>query len=333
MTICLISLSACSPYVYNQEIMSFTSGVNSIVSSYQTGQQSLVTLVLQDQQADYVKARSKLTLAAGCLDSNALPPDLLGCAIVPLSEGFSPLSQVTQSYLKSQAQVARAAQIFDALQMYTAALTAVTNATDDATLKLASQNLGGAVGTFSDSIAKIAPGTTVSNTVINSATNLINLGVTAYLDTQRYAVLRATVPAMDAPVSVAGKTMKDALLSIRQVQLAHMVNDLTTTKEPFETGAASKLNQSEYQSQLVALQSKVAAFNQARASNPSATVSAMIEAHKQLATALLNDAGQTHVVLTATLNFASAAEELKASVDAGTTIVPKAVDADADAKK
>jgi hypothetical protein len=250
------------------------------------------------------------------------------------------LTEQTKTDLASQVQVARAAQTFDALKMYAAALTAVTNATDDATLKQASQNLLAAAGTFSASVAKIAPEAALPNTVVTPATNLINLGVTAYLDRQRYAALRATVPAMDAPVAAAGNTMKDALLSIRQVQLAHMVDDLTIAIEPFETGAASKLNQSEYQAQLAALLSKVAAFNQARASDPSATVSAMIEAHKQLATALLNNAGQTQAVLTAALNFANAAGQLKTSVDAGssstetsTTKAPKSSGAGASAKE
>ncbi len=311
MTICIAGISACSPYVYNQEILTFGNGVNSAVSSYQTGQQSVATLVLQDQQADYVKANAKLTLEDGCLDSNALPPSLPGCSIVPLGADPSLLSKRTQSEVAAQAQVTRAAQIFDALKIYAAALTAVTNATDDATLNQASQSLLTAAGTFSTSVAKVVPEAALPNAVIPPATSLIKMGITSYLDRQRYAALRATVPAMNPFVATAGETMRNALLSIRQLQLGHMVYDLTIAKEPFETGAANKLNQPEYQAHLAALQSNVTAFNQARASDPSATVSAMIEAHKQLAAALENDTGQTQAVLTATVNFATAAGQIK----------------------
>lgn len=340
MAICLVGISACSPYVYNQEITSFSNGINSTVSSYQTGQQTVASLVLQDQQADYVKARARLTLESGCLDSNALPPNLPECAVVPFSGGIPPLTEQTKTDLASQVQVVRAAQTFSALKMYATALTAVTNATDDATLKQASQSLQSAVGTLLASVTKVAPEAKLSSAVASPASNLITLGITAYLDRQRYAVLRDTVPRMDGPVAATGITMRDALLAIRQMQLARMVDDLTAAIEPFETGPASKLSESEYKSQLAALLTKVAAFNQAPASDPSATVSAMIEAHKQLATALLNNAGQTQTVLTAALNFATAAGQLKTAVDAGssstatsTTKAPKASDAGAGKKK
>ena len=97
MAICLVGISACSPYVYNQEITSFSNGINSTVSSYQTGQQTVASLVLQDQQADYVKARARLTLESGCLDSNALPPNLPECAVVPLSGGIPPLYRANEN--------------------------------------------------------------------------------------------------------------------------------------------------------------------------------------------------------------------------------------------
>ncbi|MDR3632144.1 MAG: hypothetical protein P4L42_17630 [Desulfocapsaceae bacterium] len=335
--ICLGGISACSPYVYNQEISGFSTGVNATVASYQSGQQSLSGLVLQDKQADYVKAKTRLTLQEGCLDANALPPGLPECGVVPFSGDPSPFTQTTQNDLRLQAQVARAAQVFNALKIYAAALTAVTNAADDTSLKQASQDLGTAMGTFSTATAAVAPEAPQTAAVIDSATNLIGQGLSGYLDEQRYRALKASVPAMDVSVAAMGKTMTDALLSIRQMQLAHMADDMISLAEPFETGAAGKLSQAEYQDRLTALESKVAAFNQARAGDPRATISALVEAHRQLAAALTNDTGQAPVVLNASLNFAVAAEQLNASLAAGTaapkTAVPKTAAAGTGAKK
>lgn len=315
----LASLVACSPYVYNQEITNFSNGVNSIESSYQTGQQAIATLVLQDQQSDYVNNKAKLTLANGCLDSNALPPTLPECAIVPFSSSKVPLADQTQSDIASYAQLTRAGQTFDALKAYTAALTAVSNATDDATLDQASQSLQTAIGNFATEASKVAPKDASLNTAATIVKIPVNSIIITALDAKRYAALKATVPTVDPFIAASSKTLTDALLSIRQVQLAHMVDDMTDAAEPFESGDAGKLTQSGYQNQLAALQSKVAAFNQARLSNPSATISSMIEAHKQLATALQNNTGQSQAIATAVLNFATAAGQLKTAVDSSSS--------------
>ena len=319
LAVCLICLSACSPYIYNQEITSFSSGINSTVSSYQAGQKLVAALVLQDQEADYVKARARLTLENGCLDPTASPTALPGCSVTPLPGAPSPLTERTTKELAAQAQVAKAAQTFDSLKTYAAALLAVINATDDTSLKQASQNLGTSVGTFSTAVAKVVPEAVLLDTMVSSATNLIDMGVTTYLEEQKFMTLQATVPDMDAPVTAAGKVMEDALLSIRQVQLAHMAEGLKTAKEPFETGDAGTLNEAEYKTRLAALLSQVTAFNQARASNPATTISAMLKAHKQLVTALLNHTGKSEAVMTAARNFATAAEQLRTSFAAGSS--------------
>ncbi len=316
--ICVASVSGCSPYVYKQEIANFSSGVNATVSSYKTGQESVSTMILQAQQVDYANAKAKLTLGNGCLDTNSPPPNLEECALVPFGSQ-SLLSNQTQAELRSQKQVARAGQSFEALKLYADALSALINADDNTSLNQASQNLTAAVGAFSAAVVKVAPGAALPNTGITPTANLFSLSVTAYLDKQRYAVLRATVPAMDVHVAAVSKTMTDALLSIRQVLLAHMVDDLTIAIEPFQTGVAGKLKQSEFTDQLAALQTKVTAFNQARASDPSATIDAMAKAHNQLAAALLNGTDQGLAVLAMAQNFATAAGQLKTSIIAGSS--------------
>ena len=155
------------------------------------------------------------------------------------------------------------------------------------------------------------------NTVVSSATNLVNLGVSTYLEEQRYATLLAIVPEMDASVHTAGKIMKDALLAIRKVQLAHMVDELKKDKEPFDTGNMEDLSQAEYRTQASALMSGVATFNLARASDPSATISAMIEAHGQLAEALKNNTGKDQDLVAAAQKFSKAAQQLNTAVNIG----------------
>lgn len=51
------TVSACSPYVYNQDITSFSKGVDTVESSYQTGQQAVGTIIAQRRQAAEATAR------------------------------------------------------------------------------------------------------------------------------------------------------------------------------------------------------------------------------------------------------------------------------------
>jgi hypothetical protein len=313
-----VGLSACSPYVYNQEITGFSNGVDTVAASYQSGQQAVDTIVTQRQQAADATARTRLLLLPGCdqTDPSGTPPKLPDCAIVAWSATAAPPPTVVQKDL------ADAAPAFDALKAYAASLTAVTAAADETALRQASQSLTTAANGLAGTVAKLAPAASPAGGFVTPVGGVISQGITLYLDQRRLAVLRSTVPAVDPDVQVLGQTVQAALLDIRAQQLLQLGTDLRSDAEPLEVAAASKLSPADYQSKLAALQVRIAAFNQARAADPTGTVAAMVSAHHQLAAALEANSGQQMAVLAAVQTFVTAAGQFKTAVVAADKAAP-----------
>jgi hypothetical protein len=313
-----IALSACSPYVYNQEITGFSTGVNAVAASYQTGQQAVDAIAAQQWQAANATARTRLLLLPGCdqTDPSGSPPKLPDCAIVAFSAKAAPAPTAVQQNL------ADAAPAFNALKAYAAALTAVTAAADETALNQASQSLTTAANGLAGTVAKLAPAASPASGFVAPIGSLIGQAVTLYLDQRRLAVLRSAVPAVDPDVQVLGQTVQAALLDIRAQQLLQLGTGLRSDAEPLEVATVSKLSTADYQSKLAALQVGIAAFNQTRAADPTATVAAMVTAHHQLAAALQANSGEQMAVLTAVQTFATAAAQLKTAVVAADTARP-----------
>lgn len=303
-------VSGCSPYVYNREIGSFSNGVTSVVSAYQTGERAIDSSARQQEIASDAKARTRLALLAGCsqMDPRGTPPKLPDCAVVPYDTAAAPALSTVRKKLTD------AAPAFNALQAYGAALTAVTNAADDTALQTATQGLTTATSGLAAAVAKIDPAASPASSLVTPVGSLIGQGISIYLDQRRYAALKATVPAMDSNVAVLGRTVRAALQDIRAQQLGQMESDLKDTVKPLILPTVGQLSESDYRSKLAALQAQVAAYNLARTADPATTVAAMVAAHHQLSQALQADAGQAMAVLTAAESFATAASQLQTAV-------------------
>lgn len=310
----LVLPAACSPYVYKQEIADFGSGVQAIASSYQTGSQAFDAKVEQQRQADNAAARTRLTLLTGCdhMVASGTPPKLADCGVVV--RGAATLPPPTPE----QVTLAKAKPALVALTTYVAALNAVTNAADATTLTQAEQGLTSAVGSLAGAIGKIAPSASAASPIITTSTTLLGTAISAYLDNRRYSVLQAKVPAADNDVRLAARVVEAALLAIHATQLQQMQQDMHAAALPFQTAAVSKLSPADYQAKRTTLEAKVAAFNQTRAADPATTIAALIDAHHKLAAALQDGTGQAESVLATAQNFLSAAQKLKAAIDAAT---------------
>ncbi len=310
------TLSACSPYVYNPEITAFSTGVDAVVASFQAGRQSVDTMVVQQRQMAAITARARLLLLPGCdeIDPSGTPPTLPDCAVVPFDATSAPAPSAAQKNL------ADAAPAFNALEAYAAALKSVTAAADEAALTQAVQSLATAADGMAGTAQKLAPAAGQAGSLVTPAGSLIGQAFTIYLDQRRFAALRSAVPAMDPAVRVLGQTVQAALIDIRTRQLLQVESDLRRDARPLETPAVSMLSTGDYQGKLDTLESRIAAFNQARAADPAATVAAMVSAHHDLAQALQAGSGQGIAVLTSMQTFVATAEQLKAAtvVAAGT---------------
>lgn len=306
-----VVLSGCSPYVHDQEIEQFSNGVNAVVSSYQTGRRAVDTIVAERQRTGDAAARRPLLLLPGCdqMDAGGVPPTLPACAVAA--------SGATAAPTPVQKHLADAAPAFNALKAYAGALTAVTTAADETALNQATQGLTSAESGLIGAVAEVAPAAAAANSGITALGNVMGRSIALYLDQRRYAALRSTVPAMDHFVQALGRTVEAALSSIRAQQLLALGSVLRGDAERFAPAAVGRLDVGDYQSGRVTLETEVAAFDQARAADPAASVTAMIEAHHQLALALQANAGQGTAVASAVATFELAAEKLEVAVAAG----------------
>ncbi|HVC63296.1 MAG TPA: hypothetical protein VND19_23400 [Acetobacteraceae bacterium] len=305
-------LSACSPYVYNPEITGFSTGVAAVVSSYQTGRQAVDAIVAQRQVAAEIAARARMTLLPGCTqrEPSGTPPRLRDCAIVTFGATAVPAPTPAQQAL------ADAAPAFNALNAYAASLAAVASAADATALSQATQSLTAAAGGLAGAVATLHPAAAPAGALVTSGGSLIGQGIALYLDQRRLAALRSTVPRLDPDVQILGQTVRAALLEIHLLQLRQLDRELLRDSAPLEAATVGRLSAAAYQSKRAAVAAEVAAFNQARAADPAATVTAMVVAHRQLAAALRDNAGQGLAVLTTVRNFIAAAAQLKTAIGA-----------------
>jgi hypothetical protein len=312
----MAGVSACSPYVFTPEISGFSTGVSALVSSYQTGRQSVSTITEQEREQANAAARKRLLLLPGCdqRDPSGTPPKLPDCAIVPFGAAGAPAPTTAEQAL------ADAAPAFDALKAYAEALEAVSKAADEKTLNTATQNLATAAGSLTGAVAKLDPAAKGASAAIKPLGGLLGQGIAIYLDERRYDALRDTVPSLDPAVQTLGRTVTAALLDIRAHQLGRLQQQMAAQAEPLEMASVAKLKPSDYQAQLSALSATVSAFNLARASDPSQAVAAMQSAHAKLAEALRDGTGEQAAVLETIGGFVAAAQ----TVDTATKAAAKA---------
>jgi len=314
----VLAVSACSPYVYSQDISEFGNGVNAVSASYQAGLQSVDAIAAQQRDLRFAADRTRLILLPGCdqIGPTGKPPRLPDCAIVTFGASSPPPPNAVQKALTG------AASAFDALKSYAAALTALTAANDETALSQAAQTLTSAAAGLATAVTKAAPQAAFAKSFVGPAGGLLGQGIEAYLDQRRLAVLRNTVPAADPVVNDLGQVVAAALLDIRQQQLRQLGPAMREAAEPLEMPSVQQLSAADYRTKLSALEVWVAAYTQARAVDPAAAAEAMIAAHHQLAQALMSNDDQNQAVLAAVDTFAASATQLKAafqSVSAATS--------------
>ncbi|HTW70270.1 MAG TPA: hypothetical protein VME47_10310 [Acetobacteraceae bacterium] len=307
----LLAVSACSPYVYSQEINGFSNGVDAVVASYQIGLRAMDAIAIRQRDAKFAADRTRLILLPGCdqIAATGTPPKLPDCAIVTFGVSSAPPPNAVQKAL------AGAAPAFDALKSYAAALTAVTLANDETALNQATQSLTTAANGLTTAVTKIAPQAVSAKGFMSPAGGLLGQGIEFYLDRRRLAVLRNTVQAVDPAVDNLGQVVSTALLDIWKQQLLQLGPTMRDDAELLETPSVTSLGSADYLAKLSALEVEVDAYTQARAADPTATARAMEAAHHQLAQALMSSNGQDGAILATVQAFVASAGQLKAAFE------------------
>jgi hypothetical protein len=130
-------LSACSPYVYKDEVRGFATGVDNLTAAYAASTAAVNDLTRSAQRDLWVSRRASLAMTIGCTPAASGP-----CAV-------HEVGQQVPAPTQTQTAAADAAVVFTALKDYASALAMIVNAEDrDA--------LDKATGELQDSVTNLA---------------------------------------------------------------------------------------------------------------------------------------------------------------------------------
>ena len=286
----LALVASCSPYVYKSEIDGFATGVKDLATAYNDGRAYVASRDLEDLDAKWAQNRAPLTITA-CEFRDTGAPVNVECALHQVAQPVpspSPLGSAVRD----------AAPIVRALSDYSSALAAVTNAADRESLTAAQTKFKTAVqGLASEAAGKAVP-------AVGPAVDLLNALTAAFLDQQRYEILRSGVSTAREPVAILGKTLAGTLGGIWMVRANELRDAANAEVRNLGTGA-------DYPARLKRAREKVTALETLRSKNPAIAATDMVAAHDALAKALTDDSRQVEAVATAVGTFAAQAKAVK----------------------
>jgi hypothetical protein len=310
--ICLVGLSCCSPYVYKDGITKFGSAVTTVVSSDSTGKAQLESDAQADQAMIFALARTPVTFSPPtCItgtDSNSAPCSITAYnsqSAAAAAKAASELSKTEQFLTTAETQVAAADPVFDRLQKYSNALVAVTNAADQTTFDTASAGLATAAGNLVGDFNKSAGGAAGP-----AAQILADIGG-FYLESRRYAALKSAVTAVDQLMPTLALVATPSLSEIKTARIANLEAQIKMSTNNLSPSKSSRLSLEQYNQEYGTLQTDLNSLNQLTATDPKATVNAMVSTHHALAAALQSGQGQFGAFATELESFAADAEKLQ----------------------
>jgi hypothetical protein len=305
----LVGLAGCSPYNFSREVGAFSTGVDQLSDGFNSGYAALAADRAALAQLQLTSDRARVAIAKSCF---ALPgrssQNEAPCALYRSGDSPSVLSEVEQAGNKTTALLA-------ALKAYAQALVAVTNAADRAAYDAAVGQLASAVGTITKDAG---PQGAAIGTVAPAGVNLIGWVVGAALDQQRFESLKAGVDAVGRPLSdgktipidVVAREAGAGLYALALAQREVLVNELNTLSGPL----GSSLTDAAYRQRLSDAAAVAAVLDRLRQSDPTATASALIDAHKALVAAVDDPNREYSSLVKAVNDFADQAAALHAAL-------------------
>lgn len=296
--------TACSPYVYKDEINSFASGVDNLSDAVKAGTKGVAEDHQSLQRLKWAKSRAMIALTIACSPGEQ-PAQNTGARA---AESVCTIHEAAKPVPKRTAIETKAGVLVKGLQEYAAALAAVTNAADRQALDDAASSLG-------QSISTIVTAVGADTGSAGAVGDLVAFGLGTALDFERFRVLRKRTAEAQAPLSELGKRLGTALDAIRDARVA----ELAEVAQMMATSLQAMPDQASYAERLAALQATTVAIQALRVSNPINAAQDMVKAHDKLVTALADEKRQVAAVGAAIKEFVEKAKALRAAMTAGTT--------------
>ena len=322
--------SACSPYLFADNVQTFSTKMGSIDASYRENAQKIVAERHLANRTLWVHDKPKLVTSPGCdFDTtNPVPCDLMAeGAALPLVNGVSradptaPGPDVCQAATdlptlptpdggKRAAHLERA-DLLKALDNYTAALAAITNAQDRADFDNATAKASAAVGELAGPYASVA----------KPSSSAVLWLVGQDLDYRRLHELQNATQQACEPIHVLTDALGVALEEQRDARLRGLfVLLVRKTQAVNRARTAPGVTDQTYAAALDDAQATANAFQMVRATDPHATALALRNAHDKLVVAVRNNNGEFTALVASLENFDQNANDLAAAARANASV-------------
>lgn len=323
----LSTLTSCSPYLYKDEVTNILSATSSIGSAWKNGQQALT----DDYQQTVLENASWHGLPAVLSGPCVRIPDALADSYVgETKNGHLVLAgqdkpckvDAAQGVLASPAAIDTDANLkrfndaIGALLVYSAALTALTNATDKDGLTKAATSFNTAVSQMAD-VAGKAGASAGDVAAAKAAATLLTDVIGVVLDTRRYAYLKHYVLAIDQIMPTFSHEIGAALRLIPTARRPVLAQRITLEVLHYDT-AAGKLSSAESLSMLMTIQTQATSFNGLDPAKAEALADGLTKTHHALADALRTDKGQVTALFDAAKALANDAEQIDKALTTST---------------
>ena len=311
---CLLAaaLAGCSPYNFSSQVTEFSSGVDKLSTGFNATATALATDRENEVEAKLAAARDKVVASPACdvAVNKAVTGSEAPCLLYRAGGQPSAPSAIEVALGKTRTAIA-------ALQAYSHALAAVTDAADRSAYDAA-------VGKLAQSVAGLAsaagPTGAAAGGGIASGVNLIGWLVGEGLDYQRFDALKRAVnavgtapPGDDTTIGLVTNAIGKGLLLAREEQLTTL--NRTLDAEIAVLGPADR--DADYRQRLADAEALAASIQALREADPVGTAQQLDTAHQALVKAV-NDPSKNIADLTAALSaFSSKAEALQSSLTAG----------------
>lgn len=257
------AVASCSPYNYAKEVGDFDKSASGLATSVTSGHQAVLDDVAASRRRDLIYNQRRVTFPPSCGVDTGLPKDAPPCAVYRV--GGSPIIE------NPDAIPPKLSAALADLKDYTAALAAVTKASDREELNAAVDKLAKAIG----GLAAVVPGGGVAaGTIATAGVNVFGWLVGTALDEQRYLALRDAVRLVDKPIGPTNAKPMDVLSKLIEADLKKLISkraeQLYSDAADVRAKIGPGIGEDNYRARLTDLEAILAKLEALRKSDPTA---------------------------------------------------------------
>jgi hypothetical protein len=334
--------SACSPYVFSDDVQTLSAKMGSIDASYQDNIQKIIAERHLANRTLWMHDKPELVTGPGCdFDrSNPARCDLIAkgapAAIVHATAKSEPIAasqtvppedvcetpadnvSAPTTASDKRAPPLQRADLLKALDSYTAALAAITKAQDRADFDNAAAKVSAAVG----ALAQSAPGPygAAAGPVAKASSSAVLWLVGQDLDYRRLQQLRNATQTACKPIHELASAFGVALEEQRDARLSGLLVLVARKTQAVNIARARHATDQAYGAAIDDAEAAADAFETVRATDPHATAQALSDAHDKLVVAVRNNDGEPATLVASLQTFAQRANDLATAAAANASV-------------